>query len=58
MTATEELETLLSRDERLDVAAKIAAALAVAAMDRHWTTYQLVERSLEIADVLIEEVDK
>ena len=50
----------LTEDERLrmELAARMAAALAVAAMDRHWTTYQLVERAYEIADALIEQVNE
>lgn len=52
-----EIDAVMRRDERLEVASRVAAAMAVAAMDRHWSAYQLGMAALEIADALIEQVD-
>lgn len=53
-----QMEKKDNRDERLQVAAVIAMGLAPVAAAGGWSTHDLARRALEVADDLIEQVDR
>jgi hypothetical protein len=53
-----QMEKKDNRDERLQVAAVVTMGLAPVAAAGGWSTHDLARRALEVADALIEQVDR